>query len=152
MLIWMLFVFVAVAGFFPRSSVGRAVRILLFGDPDRPDARLKLPKLHRLLIAVLILVAAGPAMPFEMALFFAGDLTTYFEFVAATTLLGAVLNFRGRLKAIPRVVMNAARRTFAAARSVYRNASRSRRIQKPRKQPQKHEDEPGSLRPDWAFA
>jgi hypothetical protein len=145
MLLWMLFAFVLVAGLLPRSSAGRAVRALLFGDPDRADAKLKLPKFHRLLVAVLILIAAGPAMPFEMALFFAGDLTAYFEFIAATTLLGAVLNFRGRLKSLARLAMNGPRRVFAAARSVYRDVSRSRRIQKPRRQPQKREDEPGRV-------
>ena len=147
MLFWMLFAFVGVAGVFPQSSVGRAVRTLLFGDPDRPDAKLKLPKLHRLLVAALIFVAAGPAMPFEMALFFAGDLTAYFEFIAATTLLGAVLNFRGKLGSIARLGMSNSRKVLTAARCVYRNASRSRRTQKPRTKPGKHDDEPG-----WAFA
>ncbi|HVY88761.1 MAG TPA: hypothetical protein VG942_07830 [Hyphomonadaceae bacterium] len=146
MLLWMLFAFVAVAGLFPKSSVGRAVREALFGDADRPDAKLKLPKLHRALLVALILLAAGPAMPAEMALFFAGDLATYFEIIAATTLLGAVLNFRGAVRSIASLALKAARRVLAVARSGYRGIQRARRIKKPRAKPQKHEDEPG-----WAF-
>lgn len=147
MILWMVFGLIVVAGFFPRSPPGRLFRAALFGDPDRPDAKLRIPNLGRALIIGLVLMSLGPAVPVEFALIFAGDLAAYLEVTMALMVLGAVGHFRNSLKAVVLFVRRFGRRLRVSVRLMQRRAARQRRITRSRGHPKPSKDEPG-----WGYA
>ena len=147
MILWMVFGLILVAGFFPKSSPGRMFRTALFGDPDRPDAKLRIPNLGRALIIGLVLMSLGPLVPAEFALIFAGDLATYLEVTMALMVLGAIGHVRSSLKAVAMFVTRFVRRLAVSVRLLQRRAARQRKIARTRGRSKPAKDKPG-----WAYA
>jgi len=144
MILWTLFGLVLVAGLFPKTPIGRLFRTALFGDPDRPDATLRLPRIGKAFLVILILLAMGPTLPAELAVIFAGDLVFYLELSAAMMVAGVI----GRVKGLAATTASAfswtAARIAGAARRLVRRSARERKSSRRRAKPPRNDDaEPG---------
>jgi hypothetical protein len=143
MVLWTLFGLVLVAGLFPKTSIGRLFRTALFGDPDRPDASLKLSKIGKALVVGLALLALTPALPADIALIFAGDLALYLEVTAAVMLAGVIGWARGAARGVAMIIARVADLAGRIVRRASQRAPRQRRARRPAKPSGSDEAGPG---------
>jgi len=148
MILWTLFGLVLVAGLFPKTPIGRLFRTALFGDPDRPDATLRLPRIGKAFLVILILLAMGPTLPAELAVIFAGDLVFYLELSAAMMVAGVIGRVKGLVATIASVFSWTAARIAGAARRLVRRSARERKSSRRRAKPPRNDD----AKPGWGCA